>query len=125
MEKIFLGYIYKITNQINGKVYIGQTSKIDPTKRWNEHRHAVIDPDQRERPLYRAMRKYGIDNFKFEVIETVYEEDHTTLNQREHKTKTCFLHKITQNKTYHFEYSKKTITFARWRNRFNKKHIQE
>lgn len=83
MEKIFLGYIYKITNQINGKVYIGQTSKIDPTKRWNEHRHAVIDPDQKERPLYRAMRKYGIDNFKFEVIETVYEEDHTTLNQRE------------------------------------------
>ena len=31
--KIFLGYIYKITSQINGKVYIGQTSKIDPTKR--------------------------------------------------------------------------------------------
>ena len=61
--------IYKITNKVNGKVYIGQS--VDIKKRWNRHLHTVNNPNYKgyNYPLYRAMRKYGIENFLFEVIE--------------------------------------------------------
>ena len=70
-------YIYKITNLINNKVYIGKTER-DPLVRWREHRrHAKSLPHL---PLYRAMNKYGQENFLFEVIETC---DVEILNERE------------------------------------------
>ena len=64
------GYIYKITNLINQKAYIGKTvNSIE--KRWSEH----IRESQRERaenrPLYKALNKYGISNFTIELIEEV------------------------------------------------------
>lgn len=58
--------IYKITNLINNKVYIGQT--VDPEKRWWQHcNNAKACRD--EYPIHNAIRKYGKDNFSFEVIE--------------------------------------------------------
>lgn len=57
--------IYKITNTLNNKIYIGQTSqKIQD--RWNDHKKCKDDY-----PLQRAIKKYGWDNFTKEVIETV------------------------------------------------------
>ncbi len=57
--------IYKITNLLNNKKYIGQTMR--PVKqRWSEH---VRERD--DSPIHRAIKKYGKDNFKFEIIETV------------------------------------------------------
>ena len=57
--------IYKITNQINSKIYIGLTT-CSLKERWNNHRHCVkSDP----RHLYCAMRKYGIENFTIEQID--------------------------------------------------------
>lgn len=55
-------YIYQITNLINGKIYIGQTNNIQ--KRWANHR-CNNDPNM---VIARALRKYGVDNFKFEVL---------------------------------------------------------
>lgn len=56
--------IYKITNKINGKSYIGQSINIK--KRWENHK---CMNGNKEYPIYRAFRKYGIDNFEFEVLE--------------------------------------------------------
>ena len=73
--------IYKITNRINQKCYIGQSSNIH--KRWNAHRSAAQNPKNRDHQnshLYRAMRKYGIENFIFEVLE---ECPVALLNQKE------------------------------------------
>ena len=67
--------IYKITNTLNGKVYIGQSKNI--SQRWKAHRTRYQTEDSL---LYRAMRKYGIENFTFEVIE---ECDIDQLNDRE------------------------------------------
>ena len=64
-----MGYIYKIENTINGKIYIGKTDYFDVTKRWKEHKRAMNREDCKHRPLYRAFNKYGIENFKFSVIE--------------------------------------------------------
>lgn len=59
--------IYKITNQINGKCYIGQTNNVQ--RRFQEHRSMQSDVNGTGKLLYCAMKKYGIENFSFEVIE--------------------------------------------------------
>ena len=57
--------IYKITNKINNKSYIGQSINIE--SRWIHHRNYPIKYSRY--PLYLAFEKYGIENFNFEVIE--------------------------------------------------------
>lgn len=74
-----MAYIYKITNKINGKVYIGKTLN-SIQKRWREH---LIDSKKRrceKRPLYSAINKYGEENFEIEQIE---ECSYDILNERE------------------------------------------
>ena len=56
-------YIYKITNNINGKIYIGQTSK-DLGKRFNEHMRS----NSNCRKLKYAVKKYGKENFSIEEL---------------------------------------------------------
>lgn len=58
-------YVYKILNTLNGKVYIGQTNNSD--LRWSQHR-SNAKYNIGEQVITRAMIKYGIDAFKFEVI---------------------------------------------------------
>jgi len=55
--------VYKITNSVNGKLYIGLST--NPTKRWWEHRNRTKKTHTK---LYNAFRKYGIDAFSFEVL---------------------------------------------------------
>ena len=64
--------IYKITNKLNNKVYIGKSSMIE--ERWKYHRKNYNDSSEWNISLYQAFRKYGIDNFLFEVIEEMTEE---------------------------------------------------
>ena len=64
-----MAYIYKITNLINQHSYIGKTEHTDPINRWKEHLHEVTKERNAHRSTYRAIRKYGKENFSFEVIE--------------------------------------------------------
>jgi group I intron endonuclease len=59
-------YLYKITNQLNGKVYIGQSNK--EKERWRQHKYFGRNPDKTNQYIHKAMNKYGIDNFTYEVI---------------------------------------------------------
>ena len=61
--------IYKIENKVNKKCYIGQSTNIE--KRWQSHRIIGKNENAKEKnyPLYKAMYKYGLDNFNFEIIE--------------------------------------------------------
>ena len=54
--------IYKVTNKINGKVYIGQS--VDIGRRWRQHMTAEDD-----NYFHKAIQKYGVENFEWEVIE--------------------------------------------------------
>lgn len=63
-----MAYIYQITNQINGKIYVGKT-KFSIEKRFKEHCKDAFRERNEKRPLYAAMRKYGVENFKIELLE--------------------------------------------------------
>lgn len=62
--------IYKITNLINNKCYIGQTIKT-AEQRWKEHQSHTFGshPNDQNKSLYKAIRKYGLENFTFEVLQ--------------------------------------------------------
>lgn len=87
-----MSYIYKITNTLNGKIYIGQTSTTIE-QRWKQH----IRDSKRylDRPLYRAFNKYGIDAFKIEIIEKCSSDK---VNERE-----CFW--IAYYNSYYYGYN--------------------
>lgn len=59
--------IYKIENLINHKVYIGQSKNI--AQRWKEHRYCISSNKNEKYPLYKAIHKYGIENFEFSVLQ--------------------------------------------------------
>jgi group I intron endonuclease len=59
--------IYKITNHINDKVYIGQTIQTNPKMRW--YGHQADARNGKKTHLYDSMRKHGIENFSWEVID--------------------------------------------------------
>lgn len=62
------GIIYKITNDINKKIYIGKTlSTIE--KRFDEHIRDANREKKEKRPLYNAINKYGKEHFHIEIIE--------------------------------------------------------
>ena len=73
--------IYKITNLINGKCYIGKTNNFK--RREKDHFRLAITEGHKEydKTLYRAIRKYGKENFKFEIIEEL--EDYSIAGKRE------------------------------------------
>lgn len=67
--------IYKITNLINGKSYIGQSINIE--QRWKAHRSRPFNPNSKQynSSFYRAVRKYGLEHFSFEVLEECNEKE--------------------------------------------------
>lgn len=74
--------IYKITNKLTNKIYIGQSRNI--TNRWQEHIDSAFDNSRPSYnyPLQKDIREYGISNFYFEILETdIYDQD--TLNLKE------------------------------------------
>lgn len=72
--------IYKIQNLINNKVYIGQS--VDINYRFKNHISDSFNPKSKsyDTAIHRAIRKYGVDNFSFEIIENC---DVDKLNDRE------------------------------------------
>ena len=97
-----MAYIYSITNNINQKKYIGKTTKNNPYDRWKEHinhskhkENTVSYSSIHSMPIIRALRKYGIDSFKFRVLEECIDDK---VNERE-------THYINEYNTYYKGYN--------------------
>lgn len=67
MKKEVISGIYKITNKINNKPYIGSSNNIE--RRWRQHISLLNNNKHHSIKLQRAWNKYGQDNFEFEIIE--------------------------------------------------------
>jgi group I intron endonuclease len=59
--------VYKITNMINDKIYVGSSN--DVHKRWSQHKTYLNINKHKNIHLQNAWNLYGSQNFKFEVIE--------------------------------------------------------
>lgn len=77
------GYIYKITNKINGKCYIGQT--INVIRRFNQYKKIRC---KHQPKLYNALKKYNVDEFVFEIFDTAFDSE--TLDFLEETYIRCF-----------------------------------
>jgi group I intron endonuclease len=66
--KNYIGEIYKITNLVNGKIYIGQTRRTVKI-RWKEHLSNSFNLNK-DNKLYQAIRKHGTENFSIETIDS-------------------------------------------------------
>ena len=62
-----MAIVYKITNKLNQKPYIGWTKK-SLDERWNQHKRAALR-HQGNRKFYNAIKKYGTDAWSLEIIQ--------------------------------------------------------
>lgn len=70
-----MGHIYRITNQINGKSYIGYSDKVEA--RWADHKHG-----KGSALVYQAIKKYGIENITFEILAEASEQEENAYIQK-------------------------------------------
>lgn len=88
-----MAYIYSITNLTNQKQYIGLTRQENPYNRWKEHiKKSKHNPKY---PIHKAINKYGVENFKFRVLE---ECDDRIVEQKE-------IHYISKYNTFYEGYN--------------------
>lgn len=73
---LYEGYIYKITNKINGKIYIGQTI-VTISRRWSQHK-TNANKENPDMAISRAIKKYGHENF---IIEELLVSECCTLDE--------------------------------------------
>ena len=75
--------IYKFTNKINKKIYIGKSQNLE--KRYQEHKRNFLNSkiEDYNTKFYRALRKYGFDNFSYEIIEQSDNFTNEQLNEKE------------------------------------------
>uniref|UniRef100_A0AB39C730 GIY-YIG nuclease family protein n=1 Tax=Bacillus phage KoopaTroopa TaxID=3234046 RepID=A0AB39C730_9CAUD len=71
--------IYKVTNVVNGKIYIGQTVQELWARKSGHKSHALTE--LKDNIFSRAIRKYGWDNFKWEIIDNANNKEE--LNKKE------------------------------------------
>lgn len=77
------GFIYKVSNKINNKIYIGQTIQ-NPMDRWYRHcQKSHLSKAEENMAIKKAILKYGKNNFQFEVIETIENCTKELLDNRE------------------------------------------
>lgn len=72
--------IYKITNTVNNKIYIGQSCDIH--RRWLEHlrsgqpeKYAIKSERDINTPLHKGMQKYGVEKFELELVKECSREE--------------------------------------------------
>ena len=89
---MYEGYIYKIVNDVNDKVYIGQTRRTIE-ERWNCH---IYDARNRNDNMiiHKSMNKYGIDNFHPIIIEKIIEDSLLKLIEKLNKKEKFYISKF-------------------------------
>ena len=105
-----MGYIYKITNIINNKMYIGQTIN-SLEDRWRKH----LSKNSHCRYLSLAIKKYGVNNFKFELVCISFNENLDEIEKEYIKKYNCLVPngynlKEGGNRSKHSEETKQKIS---------------
>jgi len=70
MEKI--SAVYQIINTVTGDRYVGSSKNV--MRRWNEHKCPYVWKNEPNKQLYLGMQKYGLENFRFQILAPVMPE---------------------------------------------------
>jgi group I intron endonuclease len=95
--------IYKIINKVNGKVYYGSSNDI--INRFNQHKSLLNRQKHQNIHLQRSWNKYGKDNFEFNIIELINEDELVLTEQ-----KYLDLCKLSPSKFYNIGYDSNSAT---------------
>lgn len=91
---MYEGYIYKITNNINGKIYIGMTSR-DVSIRFREHLKGANRTNTKKiQVVDYAIKKYGKENFSVETLESMSFKLKSELIAKLKDREVFFIHKF-------------------------------
>ena len=80
---LYEGFIYKIYNDVNDKVYIGQTA-IDIESRWIQHLSKTAYREDNS-IVHKAIEKYGKEHFNIEAVDTIYNDNFESLRKELNK----------------------------------------
>ena len=72
MDNLNVSGVYKIVNIVTNECYVGSSRNI--YRRWYSHRAPSTWAKYPDRPLYKAMQKYGVDKFRTQILVPVMEE---------------------------------------------------
>ncbi len=78
--------VYSITNNVNGKMYIG--SAVDMYRRFLTHRSCLVNNSHANTHLQRSFNKHGASSFEFNVM--IFCEEHLVLNHEQHQIDLIF-----------------------------------
>lgn len=79
MDELEVSGVYKILNTITNECYVGSSKNI--YRRWYSHRAPSAWDKHPNRPLYKDMRKYGVENFRLQILAPVELEFITQVEQ--------------------------------------------
>lgn len=107
----YYGYIYKIYNTVNDKIYIGQTRR-DINIRWHQHLLSINREQDKNTVLYRAMNKYGSDKFQVQLINEYSFESKDELIETLNKEEIKYISEYNSVKPngYNMQYGGKSAT---------------
>ena len=86
---MYEGFIYLITNNVNGKRYVGQTRN-DIATRWRGHKSNAKNPNGQKFAIHLAIDKYGIENFSIRQIEKLKYSTLSELIEKLYDDKTLY-----------------------------------
>ena len=109
--------IYKITNLVNKKTYIGSAKSI--LNRFSVHKRTLRRNKHFNKHLQSSYNKYGIDNFSFEILEIIDCKNVNFINEREE----FFIQKYKSNDNK-FGYNNRVICTTNFGRKFSKEHIE-
>lgn len=111
--------VYQIKNLKNNKRYIGSTIQ-EVQKRWNQHKITAFNPKSKHYnyPLYCSFRKYGLQNFKFSILQEYSSKEEMEKGQRDYIIKYLTLNK-------NFGYNQTIQTECALRDPIVKKQLME
>lgn len=75
-----MGGIYQIRNIVNDKIYVG--SAVCLRKRWNDHKSGFKKQNHHSHHLINSCNKYGLDSFKFTILEIVENKENLTKEEQ-------------------------------------------